>query len=77
MTLVWGRPLVDGGAVVTGELADLAVDQCPLLEGRFTLHRARRLPRRHARREGLRPPRRELAHESLYTEDDDEDDEDG
>ena len=37
MTLVWGRPLVDGGAVVTGELADLAVDQCPLLEGRFTL----------------------------------------
>ena len=37
MTLVWGRPLVDGGAVVTGELADLAVDQCPLVEGRFTL----------------------------------------
>ena len=32
-----GRPLVDGGAIVTGELADLAVDQCVPAEGRFTL----------------------------------------
>ena len=31
MTLVWGRPLVAGGAIVTGELADLAVDQCTLV----------------------------------------------
>jgi hypothetical protein len=37
MTLVWGRPMVDGGAVATAELADLAVDQCVLIEGRFTL----------------------------------------
>jgi hypothetical protein len=37
MTLVWGRPLVDGGVVVTAELADLAVDQCTLVEDRFTL----------------------------------------
>jgi hypothetical protein len=37
MTLVWGRPLVSGGAIVTAELADLAVDQCALLENRFTL----------------------------------------
>ena len=37
MTLVWGRPLIQGGAVVTAELADLAVDQCELAEGRFTL----------------------------------------
>ena len=37
MTLVWGRPLVDGGAIVTAELADLAVDQCELVEGRFTM----------------------------------------
>jgi hypothetical protein len=37
MTLVWGRPLVDGGTVVTAELANLVVDQCSLLEGRFTL----------------------------------------
>jgi hypothetical protein len=37
MTLVWGRPMIPGGAVVTAELADLAVDQCALVEGRFTL----------------------------------------
>ena len=37
MTLVWGRPLVDGGAVVTAELAGLVVDQCTLIESRFTL----------------------------------------
>jgi hypothetical protein len=37
MTLVWGRPLVHGGAIVTAELADLAVDQCELTEERFTL----------------------------------------
>src|SRR5579863_4291246 len=37
MTLVWGRPLVAGGAIVTAELADLAVDQCELLESRFTV----------------------------------------
>ena len=28
MTLVWGVPLVRGGAVATAELADLTVDQC-------------------------------------------------
>jgi hypothetical protein len=37
MTLVWGVPLVPGGAIVTAELADLAVDQCELVDGRFTL----------------------------------------
>ena len=37
MTLVWGRAIVPGGAVVTAELADLAVDQCTLTEERFTL----------------------------------------
>lgn len=37
MTLVWGVPMVAGGAVVTAELADLAVDQCALVEERFTL----------------------------------------
>ena len=37
MTLVWGRPLVDGGAVVTAELAGLVVDQCTLVENRFTM----------------------------------------
>ena len=37
ITLVWGVPLIPGGAVVTAELADHAVDQCELLDGRFTL----------------------------------------
>ena len=37
MTLVWGVPLVRDGAIATAELADLAVDQCTLIEGRFTL----------------------------------------
>jgi hypothetical protein len=37
ITLVWGRPLISGGAIVTAELADLAVDQCELIEERFTL----------------------------------------
>ena len=37
MTLVWGVPLIPGGAVVTAELADHAVDQCELVEQRFTV----------------------------------------
>jgi hypothetical protein len=37
MTLVWGRPLLTGGSIVTAELADLTVDQCALIEERFTL----------------------------------------
>lgn len=37
MTLVWGTALTGGGAVVTAELAGLAVDQCPLVDARFTL----------------------------------------
>lgn len=37
MTLVWGTPLVDRAAIATAELADLAVDQCILVENRFTL----------------------------------------
>jgi hypothetical protein len=37
MTLVWGTALVTGGAVVTAELGSLAVDQCSLESGRFTL----------------------------------------
>jgi hypothetical protein len=37
MTLVWGVPLVPGGSIVTAELANLAVDQCELIEERFTL----------------------------------------
>ena len=73
MTLVWGTPLVPGGAIATAELADLAVDQCELMEGRFTLlapddYRGDLLDVKLFSAAGA-----ELARESLYDEDDDED----
>jgi hypothetical protein len=37
MTLVWGRPLVGAGRIVTAELGGATVDQCELIEQRFTL----------------------------------------
>ncbi|MBA3808515.1 MAG: hypothetical protein H0X28_09015 [Solirubrobacterales bacterium] len=73
MTLVWGRPLVSGGRIVTAELADLAVDQCELLDERFTLiapddYRKDLLEIKLFDIKG-----RELARESLYAgEDEDE-----
>ncbi len=73
MTLVWGHPLVSGGRIVTAELADVAVDQCELVEERFTLlapddYRGDLLEIKLFDVKG-----RELARESLYGEDDDED----
>ena len=73
MTLVWGRPLISGGHVATAELAELAVDQCELLEDRFTLiapddYRHDLLEIRLFDARG-----RELASESLYGDDDEED----
>jgi hypothetical protein len=74
MTLVWGVPMVRDGTIATAELADLAVDQCTLIEGRFTLlapddYRGDTLDVKLFDVRG-----NELARESLY-EDDDEDDE--
>jgi hypothetical protein len=68
MTLIWGVPLIPGGAVVTAELADHAVDQCELLEQRFTLiapdnYRGDYLDIKLWARNGD-----ELAAESLYVE---------
>jgi hypothetical protein len=37
MTLVWGQALVSGGATATAELGELTVDQCTLVDDRFTL----------------------------------------
>ena len=75
MTLVWGVPLIPGGAVVTAELADHAVDQCELVEQRFTLiapdnYRGDYLDIKLWGKRG-----EELAAESLYAEDDESDDE--
>ena len=74
MTLVWGHPLVEGGEIVTAELGDLVVDQCRLVEGRFTLlaadgYRGDTLTCKLYDDAGT-----EIAQESLY-EDDGEDDE--
>jgi hypothetical protein len=73
MTLVWGRPLLAGGRVATAELADLTVDQCDLVEERFTLlapddYRGDLLDIKLYDVRG-----REIARESLYAGDDDED----
>jgi len=75
MTLVWGVPTIPGGDVVTAELADLAVDQCSLVEERFTLiaadnYRGDYLDVKLWGRRG-----EVLAVESLYVEDDDEEEE--
>ena len=68
MTLVWGVPMIAGGAIVTAELAKLAVDQCELVEERFTLiapdnYRSDFLEVRLWSKGGD-----ELARESLYVE---------
>ncbi len=69
MTLVWGVPLIPGGAMVTGELANLAVDQCDSSDQRFTLiapdnYRGDFLEIKLWSKNGD-----ELARESLYVED--------
>ena len=73
MTLVWGVPLIPGGSIVTAELANLAVDQCELIEQRFTLiapdnYRSDFLEVKLWGKGGD-----ELAHESLYVDDGEED----
>ena len=72
ITLVWGVPLVPGGAAVTAELADLAVDQTELVEDRFTLiapdnYRSDFLEIKLWSKSGD-----ELARESLYVDEDDD-----
>ena len=75
MTLVWGVAAAVGGArVATAELAGLAVDQCALVEDRFTLvapdaYRGDFLDVKLWDADG-----RELASESLYVDDDEDDD---
>jgi hypothetical protein len=73
MTLVWGQALVSGGATATAELGETTVDQCTLTDGRFTLI----APDEYA--DALLEVRlysqagEELARESLYDEDEDDD----
>jgi hypothetical protein len=74
MTLVWGRPLVSGGAIVTAELAGLAVDQCELLDERFTLIAPDDYRHDLLEIKLFDGAGRELASESLYDDDEDEPD---
>ena len=72
MTLVWGRPMVPRGSVVTAELGGATVDQCALADGRFTL-----LAPDDYRGDTLEVVLwdgglRELARESLYAEDEED-----
>jgi hypothetical protein len=72
ITLVWGVPLVPGGAVVTAELANLVVDQSQVVDDRFTLiapdnYRSDFLEIKLWSKGGG-----ELASESLYVDEDDE-----
>ena len=77
VTLVYGRPLRAAGAIATAELADLAVDQCELIDERFTLiapddYRHDLLEIKLFGAKG-----QELAGESLYAGDDEDEDADG
>jgi hypothetical protein len=76
MTLVWGRPLIPDGAIVTAELAELAVDQCPLIDERFTLIAPDDYRHDLLEIKLFDGKARELARESLYAGDEDEDQED-
>ncbi len=73
MTLVWGRPLISGGRLVTAELADLAVDQCELIEERFTLIAPDDYRHDLLEIKLFDGKARELARESLYEGEDEED----
>ena len=71
LTLVWGVPLIAGGALVTAELANLAVDQCELVDERFTLIAADNYRGDFLEVKLWGKRGEELARESLYVEDED------
>jgi hypothetical protein len=77
MTLVWGRPLVSGGAVATAELAELAVDQCAVLDERFTLIAPDDYRQDLLEIKLFDAAGKALASESLYAGEDEDEQEDG
>jgi hypothetical protein len=76
MTLVWGRSLVDGGAVATAELGEHTVDQCTLVDDRFTLLAADDYGGALLEVRLYSEGGEELARESLYDDDDEPDEAD-
>lgn len=75
MTLVWGHPLISGGRIATAELADLAVDQCELIDERFTLIAPDDYRHDLLQIKLFGVKGQELARESLYTEEDEDEQE--
>ena len=75
MTLVWGVPQIRGGVIATAELADLCVDQCLLLDDRFTLIAPDDYRKDFLEIKLFNLRGEELASESLYAEDADDEDE--
>jgi hypothetical protein len=73
MTLVWGVPMIAGGAMVTAELANLAVDQCEVVDERFTLIAPDNYRGDYIEVKLWDGRGQELAVESLYVDDDSED----
>jgi hypothetical protein len=76
MTLVWGTPQIRGGTIATAELADLCVDQCMLIGDRFTLIAPDDYRQDFLEIKLFNVRGEELARESLYAEDGEDDDED-
>ena len=76
MTLVWGVPQIRGGIIATAELADLCVDQCVLVEDRFTLIAPDDYRKDFLEIKLFNIRGEELARESLYADDGEDDDED-
>lgn len=72
MTLIWGQPMIPGGAMVTAELADLAVDQCAVADQRFSLIAADNYRGDYLDIKLWGPRGQSIAVESLYVADDDE-----
>ena len=73
MTLVWGVPLMEGGATVTAELDGTAVDQCAILDGRFTLLAPDAYRDAYLEIALWDGRANQLARESLYEDEEDED----
>jgi hypothetical protein len=69
MTLVWGRPIVAGGAIATAELGEVTVDQCTLVSDRFTLIAPDDVADALLEVRLYSDAGEELARESLYDED--------
>ena len=74
MTLVWGVPQIRGGTIATAELADLCVDQCLLVEDRFTLIAPDDYRKDFLEINLFNVRGEQLAGESLYADDGEDDD---